>query len=312
MGLLNALAAGLGGAFGSMADSIGNEQKRAADMDLLRERERLEGDRQKMILNLQNDMANRQRAEQAARIDAAQNSIVDKAMDKKYLQSDDAVRAANAGETDAPLTDEQRAVISQARQADHDRLMDDSHTRIAAAIKSGDIDPKTMATLTSREDINQMRAENFAEKVAMQERVARANADAALDRVTAKADAAREIAEMKLSFTKLGGEKASPKMQTITYMEAHPELFTKAEIHGVMLDRPSMSAIDIATKIMSSDPNAGTKRAMSVDDAVAKANALITALRPSADSPAPKAPVTIPSQGANPRKPFDPVDFQKH
>lgn len=104
-------------------------------------------------------------------------------------------------------------------------------------------------------------------------------ADAALARVQAKTESNEYIAELKASIGKLGGGSNSPKMQSIAYMEAHPDLFTQKDIQSVMLERPAINEADIATRIIQSDPNAGTKRAISADDAVAKAKAITSALR---------------------------------
>jgi SpoVK/Ycf46/Vps4 family AAA+-type ATPase len=121
--------------------------------------------REQALEQFKADLQNSQRTAMATRIGDAQTGIVNNAIGKKYAQSDAAVAAADAGQTDAPLTDEQRTVIDQSKQSDRDAMMSDPDTYTAAAMKTGDLDPKTVATVNQRDQAAQYRLQ------AMQDRM---------------------------------------------------------------------------------------------------------------------------------------------
>lgn len=97
------------------------------------------------------DSANQMRQEQSSRINAALPSVVQQKLGDKYAPSDAAVAAADAGQTSAPLTPEQKAVIEQAKGADAAQIAADPEAYVAAAIKTGDIDPHQLAQLVQQQ-----------------------------------------------------------------------------------------------------------------------------------------------------------------
>jgi hypothetical protein len=155
------------------------------------------------------DLANGQRQAMADRIGAAQQGIIGNALGKKYGESDAAVAAADAGQTDAPLTDEQRAVITQSKQADTDALMSDQDTYTQAAMKTGDLDPKTIATVSQRDQAAQMRLQ------AMQERMQ------TLQAMNTQTNETRsEIASLRASMSANGKVDTATGRMMITSLDA--------------------------------------------------------------------------------------------
>jgi hypothetical protein len=136
--------------------SMGQNLKQMDAMDLESQRSQLEQNKQLAILSAQKqaqiDTANQLRQGQSDRISAAQGGVVQDQMAQKYAGSDAAVQAAASGQTDAPLTPDQLAVINSAKSADLTKFAADPHTYIAAAMKTGDIDPHQVAQLAQQED----------------------------------------------------------------------------------------------------------------------------------------------------------------
>jgi hypothetical protein len=222
---LGIIAGALGG-LGQGAQVVGQnlqasamqDQQFANQKDLVQLQSQLALDKEKAIeqfrAQLGVDTANSQRQAMVDRIGAAKTGIIGQALATKYGQSDAAVADADAGNTDAPLTDEQKAAIAQAKQLDADRLANDGDVATRAAIATGDIDPAKAATLASQKDIAQLRQENFKDRtdamVQMREIAARAQIDAA----NIRAQAAEEKA-------KNGGVSASMRTMLINSENAN-------------------------------------------------------------------------------------------
>lgn len=150
--ILSALA----GAGDSGAQSIDQNIKHQQQLDLDAARSDLEQKKALAILaatkQAQIDTGNQLRTEQAGRLASAKDDVIQQQMGQKYAPSDAAVAAADAGQTGAPLTPEQRAAIQQSKDIDLKSLASDPHSYIAAAMKTGDIDPKTVAELAQQAD----------------------------------------------------------------------------------------------------------------------------------------------------------------
>lgn len=115
--------------------------------------------------NLDVQTANEQRSAASDRINAAQQGIIDSAINQKYAGSDAAVADANAGLTDAPLTPEQQSVIDQSKGQDRAHMLVDPSIRDQAAIQTGDIDPKTAATLHNKSDIQALKSDMYLQNI---------------------------------------------------------------------------------------------------------------------------------------------------
>ena len=119
-------------------------------------RSALETQKAKALIDYQKqaqlEMDNQKRQGIADRVGAAKGGIIQGQMADKYAASDAAVAAADAGQTGAPLTPEQKAAINQSKGIDTEALAKDPHTYIKAAMASGDIDPKEVASLVQQED----------------------------------------------------------------------------------------------------------------------------------------------------------------
>jgi hypothetical protein len=158
----------LGGAGEQMVNIAATQMK--SDLDTEREsklaslRSDLELQRQKALEDFKVTQANQQREAQAGRISTAAEGIVNSKLGQKYAGSDAAVAAADAGQTDAPLTDEQRGVIAQAKRQDRDALMNDPKIRTQAGIQTGDIAPTEAAKLASASEISQMKMDSLLQR----------------------------------------------------------------------------------------------------------------------------------------------------
>jgi hypothetical protein len=136
------------------------------------------------------DMGNQTRQAMVDRINAAKGGIINQALAAKYGQSDAAVADADAGNTDAPLTDDQKAAIAQAKGLDADRLANDPDVATKAAIATGDIDPAKAATLLNQKEITQLRQEGY------------------MRSVEAKLEAAKDRSDVMLAIAQIRAESA--------------------------------------------------------------------------------------------------------
>lgn len=97
---------------------------------------------------------------------------------------------------------------------------------------------------------------------------------------------------------KNGSGSVSSKMQNIAFMQANPQLFTDDDVKSVMLERPQINPVDIATRLMTSDPNIGTNKAMTPAQASATAAQLVAAVKAGLPNK-PGAPPPAGAPGAN-------------
>lgn len=173
LGLIFGAMSGAGDAAGK---SLAETQKFHDEESLMQERASLETEKAKSIATFNNqlgmDTANQQRQAMTDRISGAQNGIINQAMGQKYAGSDAAVAAANAGQTDAPLSDEQQAAIDQSKGIDTQEMQNSSDTYVKAAMKTGDINPKTIASLANKNDAAQMKSESAQSKLETWQKIA--------------------------------------------------------------------------------------------------------------------------------------------
>lgn len=113
----------------------------------------LEQDRQNFLIEKQRMLAveseNRQvaradteRTKRNDRIETAKTGLLNSAMASKYGQSDAAVSDADAGNTDTPLSQEQRDVIDMSKKQDRSKLASDPMTIIRAEHAAGEMSGK--------------------------------------------------------------------------------------------------------------------------------------------------------------------------
>ena len=102
-------------------------QQRAEQMQIAREDRKVAAD-------------NTARTDTMRRIGEAKNGLLNNAIGQKYAGSDAAVSAANAGETDEPLSKEQLDVIEQSKGIDRSRLANQRGVDAAAAMNAGEYD----------------------------------------------------------------------------------------------------------------------------------------------------------------------------
>lgn len=171
------------------------------------QRSDLETKRQMALEQFKNELgiktADQLRTAQVDRIGTAQRGIVGQAIDSKYAPSDAAVAAADAGQTDAPLTDEQKAVIAQSKDLDRKKLMDSPDSLVQAAMQTGDISPKDVMTNTSKTEINQAKMDNLLARASDRNETMQAVAQIRADAITAAAQLRVDAANQRATTGKI-------------------------------------------------------------------------------------------------------------
>jgi hypothetical protein len=209
------------------------------------------------------------REQRATRIGAAQQGIVDAKMDAKYAGSDAAVAAADAGQTDAPLTDEQRGIINSAKDTDRRRLMADRSTYVDAAIQTGDIEPKDVLASNTKSEVADITAQSRQAVQDAKNEVAMARVDAMNAKTQAQYEAAMARVEAAVAKAGNGNTDFDKKIKLLKDAGASPK-----EIANFITERKQPSLEDLATGFLRADPNAGTKKEMTPEQALAKAKKL--------------------------------------
>jgi hypothetical protein len=196
MGALGGLGQGMMQVGQNMNAEAMQEKQAASQRDLVQMQSDLALQKEQAAAQFKADLelttTNKARDQQVERINGAKQGIIQQALAGKYAAADDAA----AGKTDAPLTAEQQAVVDGARGRDAQALLNDPDIATKAAISTGDIDPKSAATLTNSKEIAQLRQENFKDRtdamVQMREIAAKAQVDAANIRAEAAQERARD------------------------------------------------------------------------------------------------------------------------
>ena len=157
----------LGGAGAAMEDVFGarlkSDMARENELAVGQQRSDLETQRLQTLEvfknNLQLNTSNQLRTEQTNRIDAAAGNIVQPGIDQKRGQ----IRSSIDDQSN--WTPEQQASVDQSLALDRSNAVTDPRVRTQAAIATGDIDPKTAATLTSHADIQQMKNDSTMKEI---------------------------------------------------------------------------------------------------------------------------------------------------
>ncbi len=160
--ILSAMAAAGDAGMQSVNQNIDQQNK----TDLETQRSQLETQKAQAIIDYQKqatlDMDNQKRQGMMDRLSAAKDGIVKEQLAQKYAPSDAAVQSASDGDTGSQMTPDQLAVIAQSKSMDTGQMTKDPHTFIRAAMASGDIDPKEVASLAMQEDA--LRRQEVAQK----------------------------------------------------------------------------------------------------------------------------------------------------
>lgn len=236
-GLFNAVGRGLSAAGyaagemfakGALMDQQSEiETQKALRLAEFQEAMAARGDRRKV--ELAEESAERSRTGQVARIDAKAGELADSAVGEKRGLID-------AGIADRSLwTAEQQATVDQSLANDRKAMLDDPKTRTKAAVATGDIDPKTMATLDQkgealtyklayereREDGRDRRADA---RLSAQERMAHDRNEALLERMRNGEDV-RVQAETRKQWTTLfsdAGRRLAETRKALTTLQKSP------------------------------------------------------------------------------------------
>ncbi len=302
LGMLGAaLAAGISGAGEGAVQGATEQMKEDARVNEIKVMQEAE---QAKMLAIAHDtrqqaeeQANRLRTEQTGRIQAAQETVADKAITGKYAQSDAAVNAANTGQTDAPLTPEQQAAIDQSKQQDKTALMGTKDNFVKAGILTGDITPHDVLAASDKEDAARMRQESFMDRTQMLGIIQDTKAAASKDR----GDMMMAIAQLKVDNAT---DKNSGTALTKNVAMLKGLGYSEDDIKNFIFEKKGTSLDDLATKLYSSDTNFGSKH-ITVEQAVDAAVKMKQQIQAVTGGATPKG---VP----NPTLPaFDPAAFMK-
>lgn len=148
--ILGALAGGADAMLKSHFEEQKSELDTKRQLTIQKASSDLETQRQQTLAlfkqNLEMNGANQQREAQVARIDGAAEKIADEQVDSKRGVIAGAIADKSA------WTPEQQAAVDQSLALDKSAIVADPKTKVKAAINTGDIDPKTAATLTQKDD----------------------------------------------------------------------------------------------------------------------------------------------------------------
>jgi len=300
MGILLSAMAGAGDAG---VQSMNQNIAQLNALDLEKQRSDLAEQKARSLAQFTNqlsiDSANQQRQAQADRIAGAQGGIINGVLAQKYADAD----AAAAGQTDAPLTPEQQAVVDAARAKDASALQADPHTYVKAAMATGDLDPKTVASLTDKTDMAQMRAEQFAQRTEMMQQVAEIRAKATTDAMQLRLEAAQQKALNGKIDTATGRMLITSEDANIKAATTQIQLLTRQLGDLSPKDKDGRAAIQ--TQLDEAKESIKTSQATK--------NLYMKQLGyPTADDVKPSgAPAAAPSVAnpVAPAKPFNPADF---
>lgn len=282
------IAGALGGLGQGLATAGEIGMRKAAATDL--ENVRAENDQKRAVFmeELRTKSADTQRVAAVERRDQAKAGIINSQMNDEF---------ATAVPSDASTwTPEQQAAVDQAKGMRRNELDRDVNLDLRAGMKTGDIDVKDVAALGQRDAANesrlmiaQMRADALNAKTEAQQEAAKAKIEAAI----AKAGSGNTDFDKKIALLKAGG-------------------LNEREIANFILERKQPSLEDLAANFLKSDTMAGTRKAMTPDQAMEKARQLRSLTRdldagapdagaapaaPQATAPAPKRMTFDPATG---------------
>ena len=281
MGLLGMIGDVASGAAQRGADIMQSQRELSQKEDLARVQGDIEKTRQEALISFKIDAEHAEAQRKAAGVQDVAQGMINQKVGSEFAPSDAAAADAAAGNTVAPLTDEQNASIAQAKAQRGDALANDPMTMLNAEAKyTGDY--SKVATLQTQGEIASAKNETFQAKIDAQVQHYADLADKYKDDTATKL----QIAQLQATLKGIGGEgKASPKMQLITYMENHPEVYTTEDIRGVATDRPAISPTDIAARIYENNPTIKPEAAKSIANSVVELAQTISAHKSAAASP---------------------------
>jgi hypothetical protein len=181
------------GGFGEGLQSVGKDLQ---DQDMAQLKSNLELNRQEALAQFTNKLAvdteNQKRQSQVDRIGSAQKDIINQLIaqkaNNKYDYTDESGNSSPASYDELPDDD----------KANPEFQPTDKEKQAAyreAAIKTGDLDPKTVISTSSKEDIAELKNDAYRDKIAMSERVAQIAAQSRVDAMQMRLDAEKDKRE---------------------------------------------------------------------------------------------------------------------
>lgn len=218
------MASGIGGAAQAVGDMAQQGIDKQNKMDLMQQQSDLETAKMKAADDYKMQLANQARTNEATAMGAARTGIVNSQLGQKYAGSDAAVAAADAGQTSAPLTDDQKAAIQQSKDLDRQRLMDDPDTLKQAGAQTGYLNTMQLATLNQKQDHDQAYL------------MAKQNHDDTLNQIAAGHDDMRVMVAGMMAQAKQSGDKDALSSLN-QYLER-----SQSEIRSTMAERKALEA----------------------------------------------------------------------
>jgi hypothetical protein len=158
-GFAGIISSALAGGAGAVEDTANQQIVEGHKVDLMQQTQQAELDKLKQAEAYRMQLEDQHRGEIAARVNAAQSTMANGIIGQKYTGSDQAVAAANSGQTDAPMTQDQMDAIQQSKNLDQQTLMHDPGLHLAAAAQTGDWGIDSQATSQTRLTAAEARAD---------------------------------------------------------------------------------------------------------------------------------------------------------
>lgn len=299
----DALIGGIGATLNDTSAMMG-ERIKAHDAEDIQARRDVRLDdlaekRARTMEELKVEFSDRARTNMVGRIDNAKTGLINSSMNRKYAGSDAAVAAADAGETDAPLTQEQKDVIAQSKQADADKLRTDPKILRQAAINTGDLTVKDVMA----DDVRAAGVEAKFADIDRKNEIGKLTVEA--KNAKTEADYAAKMVALEMKIEKAGGGNTDFDKKIKLLREGGA---STTEIANFITDKKQPSMEDLANGFLKSDPMIGTKKALTPEAAYEKAKKLRelsksiagdTGENPANSKPKPSAPA-----GGNAKSPY--------
>ncbi len=208
------LLGGLAGAAAGFSSGFDEDvkERRAERMDL--RRAEIEDQRARALILFKQGVENQARTDMAARVNTAAGGIADRAVgQKRGLIEGNIVDREN-------WTPEQQAAVDQSLGLDRAALAEDPDVRTAAAVQTGDIDPKTAAGLDLQGKKAEAQAKAAERKEALElEKLNRRDTNARLDRELREKNAEQRFNLMMARIGASGRDKDNSTKELLSFLE---------------------------------------------------------------------------------------------
>lgn len=224
----------------------------------------IESDRAQRVIEMKQKYDEKARTDKVGRIETAKQGIIEESIGTKYAGSDSAVADAEAGRTDSPLTEEQKATIKLAKDTDRETLSNDPDTYLKAGMKTGDLDIEKVVAIVKQDRANAiaMRRQLHDErKLSNDERKTEIQADYNNRRLD---NDSRKIDAMIANSMRSGGSGGKETTMSLAISTLEKNGATRQQINDYIMEKKSTPLEDIAAKLLSDGAARTTKDAMAM------------------------------------------------